>query len=303
MTESAKGGKHVEISPPTPVDVLEIRGQRVILDDRVAAAFGVLTKQLNQAYKRNLDRFSEADAFQLTDEEQLFLRSQIVTSKPRRGGKTYNSTVFTRRGVVTLATILRSPRARDAAHQIIDLFVEVYAQVNAGQQQVTIDNPAQYRMAQATAEEQNLLGQLRKTVIEGLSAIVQAITRSDAAGTVQQAARELPSGLLQNLKDRLREKGLQNDKLTAEIQLAYAQVEHVLAQARKTNAEADSVDLGNWQKKLEIMKGSLDMMRQLEPTAVVSALHMFDRSPAQTPHIGAAGQAPLLPAPNLEKKD
>jgi hypothetical protein len=280
MADFANRALRIPAAPPAPVDVLEIRGQRVMLDERVAAAFGVLTKQLNQAYKRNLDRFSQADAFRLTDEEQSLLTSRIVTSKPGRGGRRHNSTVFTRRGVVTLATILRSPRARDAANQIIDLFVEVYAQINAGKSDITIASPEQFRAAGLSEEEQKTLKGLRKTLIEGLSDLVKAITQSNAANALRQAAQDLPAGLLSNLNDRLREKGLQNEKLSADIQLAYAQVEHVVAKARKTHAEADSVELANWQTKLDIMKNSLDLMRQLEPTAVVSSLQLLDRAPA-----------------------
>jgi hypothetical protein len=63
-----------------------IRGYRVILDSDLAKIFGVSTKQLNQAVKRNLDRFPEDFMFQLNDIEEESLRSQIVTSKIGRGG-------------------------------------------------------------------------------------------------------------------------------------------------------------------------------------------------------------------------
>ena len=60
--------------------ILEIRGQRVMLDRDLAELYGVETKVLNQAVKRNINRFPEDFMFVLSDEEWLRLRSQIVTS-------------------------------------------------------------------------------------------------------------------------------------------------------------------------------------------------------------------------------
>jgi hypothetical protein len=65
--------------------ILVIRGQKVMLDYDLARIYGVPTKALNQAVKRNADRFPEDFAFQLAREECEVLRSQIVTSKPRPG--------------------------------------------------------------------------------------------------------------------------------------------------------------------------------------------------------------------------
>ena len=74
-----------------------IRGQRVMLDSDLARLYEVETKVLNQAVKRNLERFPEDFMFQLTKEEYEFLRSQIVTSKSEtRGGRQYFPYVFLR---------------------------------------------------------------------------------------------------------------------------------------------------------------------------------------------------------------
>ena len=63
-----------------------IRGQKVMLDSDLAMLYGVLTKNLNKAVKRNVQRFPEDFMFQLTEEEYESLRFQIGTSKPKRGG-------------------------------------------------------------------------------------------------------------------------------------------------------------------------------------------------------------------------
>ena len=79
--------------------IYEIRNQKVMLDSDLAELYGVETKRLNEQIKRNLDRFPEDFMFQLTETEWDSLRSQIATSKNRRGGRKYLPNVFTEHGV------------------------------------------------------------------------------------------------------------------------------------------------------------------------------------------------------------
>ena len=90
--------------------IINVRGQRVILDCHLAAAYGVPTRVLNQAVKRNRDRFPEDFAFQLAEEEFSSLMSQSVTSKGR-GGRRKLPYVFTEYGVLMAANVLRSSYA------------------------------------------------------------------------------------------------------------------------------------------------------------------------------------------------
>lgn len=91
----------------------EIRGQKVMLDFDLAEMYGVETKRLNQAVRRNSERFPQDFMFQLTDEEVKWLmpnlRSQIVTSS--WGGTRYAPLAFTEQGVAMLSGLLRSPQA------------------------------------------------------------------------------------------------------------------------------------------------------------------------------------------------
>ena len=66
-----------------------VRGQRVVFDSDLAALYGVLTKRLNEAVRRNADRFPEDFCFQLTSEEHARLKSQIVISKPQAIGEPF----------------------------------------------------------------------------------------------------------------------------------------------------------------------------------------------------------------------
>lgn len=105
-----------------------IRGQRVMLDSDLARLYEVETKVLNQAVKRNLERFPKDFMFQLTKEEYEILRSQIVTSKIKtetRGGRQYFPYVFTEQGVSMLSSVLKSKRAIQINVQIMRTFVKM----------------------------------------------------------------------------------------------------------------------------------------------------------------------------------
>lgn len=100
-----------------------IRGQKVMIDSDLSVLYEVETKVLKQAVKRNLDIFPVHFMFELTEEEFKFLRSQIVTSN--RGGQRYLPFVFTEHGVLQLANVLRSIRARKMSMRIIEVFVKM----------------------------------------------------------------------------------------------------------------------------------------------------------------------------------
>src|SRR5262245_1219616 len=87
------------------------RGQPVMLDSDLAGLYGVTIKALNQAVRRNADRFPGDFAYRLTAEEFRILRSQIVTSNIGRGGRRYLPWEFTEQGVAMLSSVLRSPTA------------------------------------------------------------------------------------------------------------------------------------------------------------------------------------------------
>ena len=99
-----------------PVEHIErriyfIRGHRVMLDSDLAWIYGVKTKELNKAVKRNLRRFPDDFAFQLAQAEEDSLRFQIGTSNDGRGGRRYLPHAFTEQGVAMLSSVLRSERA------------------------------------------------------------------------------------------------------------------------------------------------------------------------------------------------
>jgi len=102
-----------------------IRGEKVMLDSDLAELYGVPTSRLNEQFKRNLDRFPEDFAFQLTHEEFQALISQIATSNVGRGGKRKLPRVFTEQGVAMLSSVLKSKRAVQVNVAIMRTFVRV----------------------------------------------------------------------------------------------------------------------------------------------------------------------------------
>ena len=105
--------------------ILLIRGQKVLLDADLAALYGVETKVLVKAVKRNAERFPADFMFQLLPEEVTRLRFQIGTSKGGRGGRRYAPYAFTEQGVAMLSGVLRSPRAVHANIAIMRAFVRL----------------------------------------------------------------------------------------------------------------------------------------------------------------------------------
>jgi hypothetical protein len=92
-------------------DLLILRGQRVILDSDLAAIYGVSTGRLNEAVKRNIERFPHDFLMQLNAVEYTALISQIATSKPGRGGRRKLPWAFTEHGAIQAANVLNSPLA------------------------------------------------------------------------------------------------------------------------------------------------------------------------------------------------
>ncbi len=103
--------------------ILFVRGKKVILDRDLAEMYGVKTKELNQAVQRNFERFPDDFMYQLTREEFVNLKSQIVTSS--WGGTRKPPRVFTEQGVAMLSGLLNSKRAIQVNIVIMRAFVKL----------------------------------------------------------------------------------------------------------------------------------------------------------------------------------
>src|SRR5688572_25431848 len=117
-------------SAPPPAQIAQriliIRGEKVMIDADLAELYGVQTRALNQAVKRNLERFPADFMFQLSAKEFENWRSQIVMSKPgARMGLRRPPFAFTEHGALMAATVLNSHRAVEMSLYVVRAFVRM----------------------------------------------------------------------------------------------------------------------------------------------------------------------------------
>ena len=102
-----------------------IRGEKVMLDSDLAEMYGVVTKTLNRAVRRNRERLPSDFMFELRVKEIALLRYQFGTSNAGRGGRRYRPFVFTEQGVAMLSSVLHSDRAIQVNIAIMRAFVRL----------------------------------------------------------------------------------------------------------------------------------------------------------------------------------
>jgi hypothetical protein len=115
--------------------ILFLRDEKVLLDADLALLYGVETKRLKEAVRRNLARFPEDFMFQLSDEEWKNLRTQFASSS--WGGQRYPPFAFTEQGVAMLSGILNSPRAIETNIAIMRTFVALRKLMESNQDLAT----------------------------------------------------------------------------------------------------------------------------------------------------------------------
>lgn len=111
--------------PQVDKAILTLRGQRILLDEDLAVLYGVEVKRLNEAVKRNADRFPEDFAFRLTEVEAANLKSQSATSNTHGGRRRSTPMAFTEQGVAMLSSVLSGSRAVAVNIEIMRAFVRM----------------------------------------------------------------------------------------------------------------------------------------------------------------------------------
>ena len=119
--------KSVAVVPSERVfdSIITLRSKRVILDSDLAKFYGVATKRLNEAVRRNAQKFPSDFSFLLKNEEVAILRSQIATSSSGYGGRRYTPRAFTEHGAIMAATLLNSPVAVQMSILVVRAFVKM----------------------------------------------------------------------------------------------------------------------------------------------------------------------------------
>ena len=113
--------------------ILVVRGLRVILDEDLAGLYGVTTKALNQAVRRNPRRFPDAFVLTVANEDLANLKSQNVTSSWAWGGRRKPALAFTEHGALMVASVLNSDRAIAMSVYVIKAFVKMREELAANE--------------------------------------------------------------------------------------------------------------------------------------------------------------------------
>ena len=129
--------------------IYTIRGKQVMLDSDVAMLYHYETKRINEAVKRNIERFPEDFCFKLTNQEYISLKSQIATSNIGeniyiRGGKQKMPYVFTEKGIIMLSGLLKNNIAVEVSIKIVEAFIKMRNFINSNrslfERVITIEN-------------------------------------------------------------------------------------------------------------------------------------------------------------------
>jgi hypothetical protein len=149
--------------------IIELRGQKVMLDFHLAELYEIETKVLKQAVKRNIHRFPSDFMFELNKEEFETLRSQFVTSK--RGGIRYMPFAFTEQGVAMLSSVLNSEKAIAINIAIMRTFVTLrqfalnYKELSQKITEIEKQFPDIYKILNYLMDEKELENQKERNTI------------------------------------------------------------------------------------------------------------------------------------------
>ncbi len=149
--------------------ILVIRKQKVILDRDLAVLYGVETRALKQAVRRNIRRFPKDFMFQLTKKEFLIWRSQIVMSKSEEKGLRHHPFAFTEQGVAMLSSVLKSQRAIEVNILIMRAFVKLREIISTHK-----------KVAEKLKELENKLNEHDDQIVQIIQVINQLITPQES---------------------------------------------------------------------------------------------------------------------------
>ncbi|HOG43945.1 MAG TPA: ORF6N domain-containing protein, partial [bacterium] len=141
--------------------IFTIRGMQVMLDSDLAELYGVETKHLNRAVKRNIERFPESFMFQLAETENL--RFQNGTSR-QHGGRRYLPNAFTESGIAMLSAVLKSDVAIKVSVQIMEAFVAMRKFINQNAEVFFQINSVEKKLVDYKTETDKKLSFIFKTI-------------------------------------------------------------------------------------------------------------------------------------------
>jgi len=245
----AVGNAGKKVIEQTKASIRTIRDQEVILAVDVAKIYGESTKRVNERVKRNPGKFPPDFMFQLTKEEFEVLRSQSATSKGGRGGTQYLPYAFTEHGVLQIANLINTELADSVSVFVIRAFVEM-RRIIVLQQKAIVKVKADGSNTPSTAVfHKELLPKLQTTIERILDSVIDA----EKGTTVKDEALDILKESISFLKEQLKQKGLQNEEITARVSKLLAEAENQRASARKIRAESEQLEFMNTIRKLRLV--------------------------------------------------
>ena len=154
-----------------------IRGQKVMIDENLAALYGVETRRLNEQVRRNADRFPADFMFQLTAAEYAALISQNATSKPGRGGRRKLPLVFTEHGAIMAATVINSPRAVEASIYVVRAFVQLREALSSTRELATKLDALEHKTELLSLQQESFAGNTRAQLKQVFDALRQLMAQ------------------------------------------------------------------------------------------------------------------------------
>ena len=234
------------------------------------------TKRLNESVNRHAKLVDDRHCFTLSQEEFANLRSQIATSSSGWGGRRHPPRVFTERGVTRVPAFINTPEAHRVTDLIIDTFLTVQKQIAAGRRRIAIEQPSRYHIDADTADQARTL---RARLIRALEGLLDMVIDYRTNQTVKETAKDLTSGILENIRERLRGPGLDHLKLEAESKKILAEADKIAAETRRVDAEVDGIHLDNLKKRIGLVRDLIELQKALEPAQVVQLLDVFETGP------------------------
>lgn len=224
--------------------VLQIRGRPVVLDRDLAAYFGVETRRLAQAVRRDRARFADY-AFQLTRSELASLRKSGAIRRSQIGGRRALPWIFTEHGVIMAAMVLRSERAAAASRKVVEAFLAARSHRGSARA-APARRPAN---AKITPLKSRLLRRLR----DHLEALMTAQLDPETGKTVREETEAFISEGLANVKARLQRKGLENEEIEARVFKYVADAEESRARAATQRQMTERQRLINQANQLRLV--------------------------------------------------
>ena len=233
----------------TKASIRTIRGQEVILAADVGQIYGETTKRINERAKRHPGKLPQDFMFQLTKSEFDELRSQSATSKAGRGGTQYLPYAFTEHGVLQIANLINTDLADSVSVFVIRAFVEMRRTIVAQQKALVSASETKSDIPKTALFHKELLPKLQTTI----GRILDSVIDSESGSTVKDEALDILKESISHLKEQLRQKGLQNEEITARVSKLLAEAEVQRATARKTRAESEQIEFLNTIRKLRLV--------------------------------------------------